>query len=216
MKVLTAALLAVAAILAGLLLYRQLSPGVSGGDALDVPKPVPAVALLDDRGQPTTLAHSDGRMRLVFYGYVRCPDVCPATLASLKTTWATLSAAQRAKVQVQFISVDLAHDRPDVVRAYLNRFDPAFTGLTGTAQAINEAAKAMFVGLVDTRPHSDHSQMEGKELAAARATAAELLHGDQVSVIDTQGRFVRVYGNGAVIDGTLERDLPGLIRRYGS
>src|SRR5690349_6846130 len=130
MKVLTAVLLAVAAILAGLLLYRQANPGVRGGDALDVPKPLPAVALLDDRGQQTTLAHSDGRMRLVFYGYVRCPGVCPATLASLKNTWATLTAAQRAKMQVQFISVDPVHDRPAVVRAYLGRFDPTFTGLT--------------------------------------------------------------------------------------
>ena len=52
--------------------------------------------------------------------------------------------------------------------------------------------------------------------APVGATAAGLLHGDQVSIVDSGGRFVRVYGNGAVIDGTLERDLPGLIRQYGS
>ncbi|GHF46763.1 protein SCO1/2 [Deinococcus metalli] len=216
MKILTAALLAVAAILASLLLYRQANPGVSGGDALDTPTPLPAVALLDDRGQSTTLAHSDGRMRLVFYGYVRCPDVCPATLASLKNTWGRLDAAQRGKVQVQFISVDPAHDRPDVVRAYLDKFDGTFTGLTGTSEAVNAAAKAMFVGLVT--PLAEHGAHDGgaHDAATVSAAPAELLHGDQVSVVDTGGRFVRVYGNGAVIDGTLERDLPGLIKQYGS
>lgn len=216
MKVLTAALLAVAAILAGLLLYRQENPAVNGGDALDVPLPLPAVAVVDDRGRATTLAAGDGRMRVVFYGYVRCPDVCPATLASLKNTWATLSAAQRARLQVQFISVDPAHDRPGVVRAYLDRFDPAFTGLTGTTDAINAAAKAMFVGLVNTTP-ADHSGMAMNHAdTGVSAGPASLLHGDQVSIVDARGRFVRVYGNGAVIDGTLQRDLPGLLRQYGS
>lgn len=220
MKVLTAALLAVAAILGGLLLYRQANPGLTGGDALDVPKPLPAVTLLDDRGRATTLAAGDGRMRLVFYGFVRCPDVCPATLASLKNTYAALSPEQRQRVQVQLVSVDPAYDRPAVLRGYLDRFEPAFTGLTGTTEAVNQAALAMFVSVVTPLPdeghgagtHGDHGAAPVAQSAATAAT----LHGDQVSVVDGQGRFVRVYGNGAVIDGTLQRDLPGLIRQYGS
>lgn len=228
MKVLTAVLLALAAILGGVLLYRQASPAVTGGDALAAPTPLPAVALLNDRGQPTTLAATDGRMRLVFYGFVRCPDVCPATLASLKNSYAKLAQQQRERLQVQFITVDPERDRPETVRAYLERFDPAFSGLTGTAVAVNEAARAMFVSVVndtglntglnaDHEGHTDGASAPGNpEESQVSAAEAAIMHGDQVSVIDAQGRFVRVYGNGAVIDGTLERDLPGLIRQYGS
>ncbi|PNY81785.1 SCO family protein [Deinococcus koreensis] len=224
MKWITAVLLAVAAVLGGVLLFRQSSPAVTGGDALDAPRPLPAVALVTDRGAPTTLAASDGRMRLVFYGFVRCPDVCPATLASLKSTYAKLTPQQRERLQVQFITVDPERDRPEVVRAYLNRFDPAFSGLTGTSVAVNEAARAMFVGIVnDTGLNPEHgghtdgapASAEAKEAPVGAAEAA-IIHGDQVGVVDARGRFVRVYGNGAVIDGTLERDLPGLIRQYGS
>ncbi|MFC6750015.1 hypothetical protein [Deinococcus aquaticus] len=49
-RVLTAVLLVVAAALAGLLVYRQVSPGVLGGDALDVPLALPALPLVSDRG----------------------------------------------------------------------------------------------------------------------------------------------------------------------
>ena len=223
MKVLTAVLLALAAVLGGLLLFRQASPAVTGGDALDTPRPLPAVALVSDLGQATTLAATDGRMRLVFYGFVRCPDVCPATLASLKNTYANLTPQQRERLQVQFITVDPERDRPEAVRAYLERFDPSFSGLTGTAVAVNEAARAMFVSVInDTGLNAEHGgHTDGETASTAEenqvsATEAAIIHGDQVSVVDAQGRFVRVYSNGAVVDGTLERDLPGLIRQYGS
>jgi protein SCO1/2 len=226
MKWLTAALLVVAAILGGLLYLRRASPAVTGGEALDAPLALPALKLTDDRGQATTLAHSDGRVRLVFYGFVRCPDVCPATLASLKNSYDTLTPAQRRKVQVQFITVDPAFDTPAVMRAYLTRFDPAFTGLTGPAATIDEAARTMFVTNVPPMPtramdHSAHLPAPAgggaDNAAATRAGASEAarIHGDQVSVVDARGRFVRVYSNGEVIGGELQRDLPGLLRTYG-
>ncbi|WP_221089349.1 SCO family protein [Deinococcus aquaedulcis] len=223
-RAVTAALLLLAAILAALLLWRG-RPAPLGGEALDDPKPLPALALLNERGQPTTLATSDGRLRLVFYGFVRCPDVCPATLASLKNSYAALTPAQQQKVQVQFITVDPEHDTPAMVRDYLARFDPAFTGLTGKAAAIDEAARQMFVANVKPLPAQDHSAHTGgqqgsgadnAQAAGASAAQAARLHGDQVSVVDGQGRFVRMYGNAAVIDGTLDRDLPGLIRQYAN
>ncbi|PTA67430.1 SCO family protein [Deinococcus arcticus] len=219
----TAFLLLLAAVLAALLLWRG-RPAPLGGEALDEPKPLPALTLVNERGQPTTLAASDGRLRLVFYGFVRCPDVCPATLASLKNTYAALRPEQQAKVQVQFITVDPEHDTPGVVRDYLSRFDPAFTGLTGKAAAIDQAAREMFVANVKPLPAQDHSAhtnggqnasgAANAQTAGASAAQAARLHGDQVSVVDGQGRFVRLYGNASVIDGTLDRDLPGLIRQY--
>lgn len=247
MKWLTAVLVAVAAVLGGLLLYRDVSPAPAGGTALDTPVALPALRLVNERGQATPLnASADGRMRLVFYGFVRCPDVCPATLASLTRVYADLPAQQRERVQVQFITVDPEHDRPEVVRDYLGRFNPAFSGLTGEAGTIDEAARVMFVANVKPPPQpaqaEDHSEDHSAHLgggdeapaagdrtgdrvtgdgaanaqaAGSGAAEAARIHGDQVSVVDPAGRFVRVYANGEVIDGTLAADLPGLIRLYG-
>ncbi|GMA16275.1 SCO family protein [Deinococcus metallilatus] len=229
MKWLTAALLALAAVLGGLLLYRNVSPAPTGGTVLDNPVKLPALRLVNDRGQATALNDSGGKLRLMFYGYVRCPDVCPATLAALKNIYAGLTPGQRKRVQVQLVTVDPVHDRPAVLRDYLNRFDPAFTGLTGDAATIDEAARVMFVANVQPQPVTDHSAHQGQHSGGAGAdpenhedeapggaTEAARIHGDQVSVVDPQGRFVRVYNNAEVIGGELERDLPGLIRKYGS
>ncbi|EYB67536.1 electron transport protein SCO1/SenC [Deinococcus phoenicis] len=224
MKWLTAALLALAAVLGGLLLYRNVSPTPAGGTALDNPVTLPTLRLVNDRGQATTLNDSGGKLRLVFFGFVRCPDVCPATLAALKNIYAGLTPAQRERVQVQLVTVDPAHDRPAVLREYLDRFDPAFTGLTGDAATIDEAARTMFVANVPPQPATDHSAHLGQDSSGADpedevaggANEAARIHGDQVSVVDARGRFVRVYSNGNVIEGELGHDLPGLIQKYGS
>ncbi|WP_019588018.1 SCO family protein [Deinococcus apachensis] len=224
MKWLTAALLALAAVLGGLLLYRNVFPTPTAGTVLDTPVPLPALRLVNDQGQATTLNNSGGKLRLVFYGFVRCPDVCPATLATLKNTLADLTPGQRERVRVQFITVDPAYDRPAVVREYLTRFDPSFTGLTGDAATINEAARVMFVANVPPQPlsastHGEHLGHDGgtdqTDEVPGGATVAARVHGDHVSVVDPRGRFVRVYNNGEVVDGELGRDLPGLIRVYG-
>lgn len=227
MKWLTAALLVIAAVLGGLLLQRSAGAAPLGGTSLDTPVKLPATALVSDRGAPTTLAASDGRLRLMFFGFVHCPDVCPATLASLKNTYVKLPAEDKKKLQVQFVTVDPQNDTPQLVREYLDRFDPAFTGLTGTSENIDAAAKAMFVGVIKPPPAAeDHSAHGGTaspaqnppqsaEELGVSATQAAIIHGDQVSVINPAGEFVRVYNNQEVIEGTLERDLPQLLRDYG-
>lgn len=226
MKWLTAALLALAAVLGGLLTYRQAAPTPTGGTALDTPVTLPPLKLMDERGRTRTLSDSGGKMRLVFFGFVRCPDVCPATLAGLKNIYAGLTPEQQGRVQVQLVSVDPQYDRPAVLRDYLGRFDPAFTGLTGDAATINRAAEAMFVANVAPQlvssesesslhgdgPPPDRGAAHGQQGGAAQSAR---IHGDQVSVVDPRGRFVRVYGNQEMIAGALERDLPGLIRLYG-
>ena len=238
MKWLTSLLLVVAALLAGLLVYRSFAPRpLSGGTALDNPVKVPALPLLSDQGQQTTLAASDGRMRLLFFGFVRCPDVCPVTLASLKNTYAGLSDEQKKRVQVQFITVDPANDTPQLVREYLNKFTPDFTGLTGESAVIDEAAKALYVvNIAPTPPASEaHAHHAAGQQAPAQqpdqqaagqhdnhaddnvsAAVAGRIHGDEVRVITPAGEFVRFYNNKEAIDGTLQKDLPALIRAYGS
>lgn len=220
-KWLTAALLLVAALLGGLLAYRSFAPqSLVGGTALDTPLRVPALRLVSDRAQSTTLAASDGRVRLVFFGFVHCPDVCPATLASLKGTYDALTSEQRAKVQVQLVSVDPVVDTPALLREYLDKFDASFTGLTGQPATIDEAARALFVSNIAPRP-ADHGAHTGAAGATdhsddnVSAPAAARIHGDEVRVITPQGDFVRVYDNQETIDGTLQRDLPALIAQYG-
>lgn len=226
MKWLTYVLLLIAAVLGGLLLAKQFTrPALMGGTSLDVPVKLPALPLVNDAGAATTLAASDGRMRLLFFGYVHCPDVCPATLASLKNTYATLSPEQQKRVQVQFITVDPANDTPQLVREYLNKFDARFTGLTGESQTIDKAAEALYVANIKPASEMNHAHHAAAQTGTNHSTThaddqvsaaqAGRIHGDEVRIISPAGEFVRVYNNLEVINGTLQKDLPALIANYG-
>jgi protein SCO1 len=193
MKALTALLLALAALMGGVLAYRTYGPRELHGTALDTPRPLSSVLLLDDRNRKVDLAASGGRLRLIFFGYTRCPDICPITLGVLAQAWDTLSAAQKARLQVQLVSVDPAFDTPAVLRRYLDGFSPDFQGLTGSGAAVKAAAESLYV------------------YAAQGQTPTSLVHGDGVALIDAQGRFLRVYNNQAVSQGELTADLPRLL-----
>lgn len=210
-KALTILLLAVAAILGGLLMLRRGGSGApQHGTGLDTPKALPALPLIDEKGQPRALNDSGGKLRLVFFGYVRCPDVCPATMAYLSNTYGGLSLEMQEKISVQMVTVDPDFDRPAVLNEYVKNFHSNFIGLTGDQKTINEAAAEMFVGIGLAPVNHDHSE----EIAGQAQTAA-LLHGDQVSVVSEGGDFVRVYNNQAVLNGDLAADLPALLQRYG-
>lgn len=80
-----------------------------------------------------------GKVLVLFFGYTHCPDICAPTLAKLALLNRALGAdAQR--VQVFFISVDPIHDTPAQLKKFLAGFDPAFIGLTGSADALGSIA----------------------------------------------------------------------------
>ena len=75
-------------------------------------------------------------MTVFFFGYTRCPDICPLVMADLAVAVARLPGRRPGDVQVVLVTSDPARDDPAVLRAYLDRFDPDFTGLTGDLDTI--------------------------------------------------------------------------------
>jgi protein SCO1/2 len=76
----------------------------------------------------------------VFFGFTRCPDVCPTTLAELKAVKERLGP-DGDRLQVLFITVDPDRDTPELLGRYVPAFDPTFLGLYGDADAIARTAK---------------------------------------------------------------------------
>ncbi len=119
-------------------------------------------ALKDPDGRPRTLADFRGKAVVVFFGYTQCPDVCPATLATLAETMKRLGADAN-RVQVLFITVDPERDTPALLKQYVPAFDPRFLGLWGDEEATARAArefKIIYQKVPGTTPGSytmDHS-----------------------------------------------------------
>jgi len=189
-RALTVLLLVLAALLGGVLAYRSFGQPLGGTPVTSGPR-VPVERLVGDDGKPRDLNDWAGRTRLVFFGYTRCPDVCPITMGVLSRAYAELSPEQRARLKVLLVTVDPAHDTPKQLRTYLDHFHADFTGLTGQQAALERTKKGFFVFAHTTEEHL-------------------IMHGDTVAVVDGEGRMRRVYNQQAVTDGSLARDLPRL------
>jgi protein SCO1/2 len=97
-------------------------------------------ALTDHNGKTRTLADFRGKAVVMFFGYVRCPDVCPTTLAELKAAKDQLGEDGK-RLQVLFVTVDPERDTRDLLAKYVPAFDPSFLGLYGDAAATARVAK---------------------------------------------------------------------------
>ena len=96
--------------------------------------------LTDHTGKSRTLADFRGKVVVVFFGYLRCPDVCPTTLAELKSVVEELGEDGK-RVQVLFVTVDPERDTQALLSQYVPAFHPSFLGLYGDQEQLNRAAK---------------------------------------------------------------------------
>ncbi len=82
-----------------------------------------------------------GKVMMVFFGFTRCPDICPTTSLTFAKVLEALGdkAGQVAPV---FISVDPEHDTPAVLKEYFKNIDSRIIGLTGTPEQTKQAAAA--------------------------------------------------------------------------
>jgi len=104
----------------------------------------PDFQLNDFNGKSTKLADFRGKVVVLFFGYVHCPEVCPTTLADLAQVMHMLGK-DAGRVQVLFVTLDPERDNPELLSKFVPAFEPSFLGLYGDAQATAQAAKAFGV-----------------------------------------------------------------------
>lgn len=97
--------------------------------------------LLGPDGKARTPKDFVGKVVVLTFGFTRCPDVCPTSLAALAAAMKLLGEDSK-RVQVAFITVDPERDTPPYLAKYVAAFDPDFLGLAGDAKATREVARA--------------------------------------------------------------------------
>ncbi len=133
-------------------LRRRRSEALTGA-VLDQPYVVPATPLTDTDGASYSLADStDKRLTLVFFGYTHCPDICPLVMSTLASAVSRLDDADRDQVDVVFVTTDPARDTDQVLRNYLDRYDPTFIGLTGPLTDIVQVGRTLAIARRAGRP----------------------------------------------------------------
>ena len=100
-------------------------------------------ALNSTKGGAFTQDALGGPPSLIFFGYTFCPDVCPTTLAETTAIREQLGLTPE-ELRIIFVSVDPERDTLDMVKGYVEGFDPSIIGLVASSLEENENAKAAF------------------------------------------------------------------------
>ena len=88
-----------------------------------------------------TLKQLRGKIAVIYFGYTKCPDVCPTSLAIIAQALNELSEDELKSVQGVFVSVDPKRDSFQVLDQYVSHFHPNLVGITGKESSIAEIAK---------------------------------------------------------------------------
>ncbi|MDH2919530.1 MAG: SCO family protein [Sideroxydans sp.] len=182
------------AVLSGLVVLNFLVFGMTACEEPKLPSPFHAsevagkfaqadFKLTDHHGKPRTLADFRGKVVLLFFGYVHCPDVCPTTLADLAQAMQLLGDDAK-RVQVLFVTVDPERDTTELLANYIPAFNADFLGLSGDAQATADVTRAFAVS---------YQKQPSK-------TSYNVDHSAGTYLIDGQGkvRLLASYGQSAV------------------
>jgi len=152
--------------------------------------------LTDHNGKTRHLSDFKGKVVVMFFGYTQCPDVCPTSMAELAEV-KKLLGADGDKLQGLFVTVDPARDTPEVLKGYMENFDPTFLALYTTPDKLETLAKDFKVY---------YKRVDGKT-----PTSYTMDHSAGSYIYDLQGnlRLFTRYGSGAQV---LAADIQQLLK----
>lgn len=203
------ALVAVVAVWLGVWLSLQNS-GQSGvpeemeATVLPEPRELEPFALQDHNGQPFGLEQLEGQWSFLFFGFTNCPDICPATLHTMKSVWQKLPTepGEPGHPKLFFVSVDPDRDQLDTLKEYVHYFDPSFVGVTGKLDEIDNLTGQVGVLYGYDDKGSDNP------------LDYTVNHSGQVLLFDPQGRM-RAVMSPPHDSTTLARNYQTIINHYG-
>ena len=97
--------------------------------------------LINSQGKSVSGDDYSGRVRMLFFGFTSCPDVCPTALQKLNQATSGLDPALQDEVLTLFVSVDPKRDTPERLAKYVDFFGDNIVGLTGKEPQLRELAK---------------------------------------------------------------------------
>ena len=151
--------------------------------------------LIDHHGAPRKLDDFRGKVVMLFFGYTRCPDMCPVTLSKMAQVLDRLGT-EKSHVQGLFITVDPKRDTPEVLAQYVPAFHATLLGLTGTESQTTAAAKDFKVFF------ATHQDASGEQVS--------IEHNAAMFIFDRQGR-IRLYVSGEASVDAIVHDIKVLL-----
>lgn len=112
---------------------------------------------LTDQDGETYSSHHDPTMKLVFFGFTQCADICPLAITNMRETY-DIMGKEALNLRPINISVDPERDTPDALKAYVRNFGPQLMGLTGEPGELQRIYKqfAVYAKKVSPSPEEEY------------------------------------------------------------
>ena len=94
----------------------------------------------EDRETVTEAAYDD-KIKVMYFGFTSCPDMCPLTLARFSQALQQMDEEDADEVRVLFVSVDPERDTPERLAKYADSFGERFVGLRGPIPYLRDLTK---------------------------------------------------------------------------
>ncbi|MBL3527107.1 MAG: SCO family protein [gamma proteobacterium endosymbiont of Lamellibrachia anaximandri] len=96
---------------------------------------------LNSAAGPVSTSDLRGKVILLYFGYTKCPDVCPTSLSMATQALNELSGKELKSLTSIFVSVDPQRDTVEQLKEYVEYFHESFIGVTGSEEKVAEVAK---------------------------------------------------------------------------
>ncbi|MFN3017974.1 SCO family protein [Vibrio coralliilyticus] len=99
--------------------------------ATEAPATSKEVVLFGENDKPVKIFdQQDSRVRIVYFGFTRCPDVCPTSLAMLAGALNQVDDEVKSHFRPMFVSLDPERDAAADSYKYAQYFHPMIEGLS--------------------------------------------------------------------------------------
>lgn len=117
------------------------------------------VKLFGEDNKPVALFDAqDPRIRVVYFGFTRCPDVCPTSLAMLAGALNQIDEQTQQQFRPIFISLDPERDAAADAHQYAQYFHPMLEGLSAPLEVTTPLAHRY--GVIFRKTQLENSQLE--------------------------------------------------------
>lgn len=148
-------------------------------------------AFEDGAELPFTFRADDGKLLVVYFGFTNCPDLCPTTLADLRSAFRRLPGSED-QVDVAMVTVDPERDVPEKLVPYLKSFLADPIALRTEDLTVLEKVEAGFLA--------------SSSITTEAGGRVNVSHTAGTYVVDSQGEVVLEWPFGIGADG-MENDL---------
>lgn len=93
-----------------------------------------------------------GKVVLLYFGYINCPDACPTTLSQWTKAFKKLTPTELEKVQGIMVSVDPERDTLAELDAFTDFFHDNIVGVSGSLEELTQVT-ALYGAEFKIQPH---------------------------------------------------------------